>query len=453
MLTIHNEEIVVKERQRTHFDEAKIAELAESFLTNGIIHPPATRQDTASGPQILAAGERRLRAMQKIIATGRQIRHGDQVAPPGHIFYSPLGVMSEEDAYVAELHENIIREDLQWQERAEAEARLLNLRSREAAAAGRAQPTMQAIATEVLQRKTGTEAKAQGAQVTATATRVMLAKHLADPEVAKAKTEAEAVKVVRRKLEAERITALAQEHEQKHRSSCPHTLLVGDMREQLATLPDASVDVLLTDPPYGIGADTFGEQSGTGHNYQDDEQYFLDLINVLAEESFRIAKDQAHAYVFCDPRGYANLEAAFTLAGWSCWHVPLIWDKGNGMLPRPEHGPRRTYEMIMYAIKGDKRVRTVKPDVLRYGQVKKLQHGAQKPVDLYVDLLSRSAVPGNTVFDPFAGSGTIFPAANQAHCIAIGVELDPHNANICRTRMMGEEETIGGLEELENENV
>lgn len=449
MDTISYKQIQINDRQRKKIPEESLNELAESILANGIIHPPSCRRDKEDGPQLLAAGERRFQACVKIIQTGRQIRCGDFLCPPEHIPFTDLGVMSEEDAFEVELDENIKRVDLSWQERAQAEARLLELRSKQNVKKGLAPPTLQAIATEIIRRETPTADSAQGSAVTAVATRIRLADYLDDPEVAKAKTEAEAVKVVRKKQEAIRVEALAKSFDATSAVDCPHELLTGDCRIHLANLAEGSVDVLLTDPPYGIDADSFGEQSGTGHNYADSQEYFEELMAVLAEESYRVCKTQAHAYVFCDPRRFSDIQTHFELAGWKVWPIPLIWAKGNGMLPRPDHAPRRTYEAILFASKGDKPVRCVKADVINISSVRDLKHGAQKPVDLYVDLLSRSVVPGDVVLDAFAGSGTIFPAANRAKVRAIGIELSEHNANICRTRMAGEEDAIPGLEELE----
>lgn len=447
MKTLRPEDILIEKRQREKFDEQPLADLEESIRQNGLIHPPAVRQGP-NGKSVLVAGERRIRAARAILAFGESIRHGDFTAPEGEIPVLDLGRLDDLAAFEAELDENIRRESLTWQERAVAEARLMEIRSAQNAAKNLPPPSFQQIATEIVQRTDPTIAKAGPSVLTATANRIRLAAHLDDPEVAKAKTEADAIKIVRKKAEAVRVATLAEAFEAENQSSCPHTLHVGDFRKHISAIPTESVDVLLTDPPYGIGADEFGDQSGTGHNYVDSAEYFDQIIIDLSEESFRVCKEQSHAYVFCDPRMFAQIKIHFEVAGWSVWPIPLIWAKGNGMLPRPEHAPRRTYETILFASKGDRPVRCVKPDVITCAGVRDLKHGAQKPVELYVDLLSRSVVPGDTVLDCFAGSGTIFPAANRAKVKAIGIELDEHNAAVARVRMVGEEDEIPGLEEL-----
>jgi DNA modification methylase len=126
----------------------------------------------------------------------------------------------------------------------------------------------------------------------------------------------------------------------------------------------------------------------------------------------------------------------FVLVGWEPWPQPLIWNKLNGMLPRPDHGPRKTYEAILMFLKGTPRFhKTGAPDVLTIPQRESLNHGAQKPVDLYVELLARSALPGSRILDPFVGSGTVFPAATRTKCVAVGFEINTEYYNLALSRM------------------
>jgi len=161
----------------------------------------------------------------------------------------------------------------------------------------------------------------------------------------------------------------------------------------------------------------------------------LELYETLAREGFRVTKQEAHLYAFCDITRFPHLSTVFTLAGWEVWPKPLIWDKGNGMLPRPEHGPRYSYEAILFASKGGKKVRKVANDIIRVSQDSDLMHGAQKPVALYTELLERSIVPGNKILDPFAGSGPILPAADTTRCTATAIELLPENYAMCVSRI------------------
>jgi len=412
-------EITVEEnRQRKEFDLSRINELADSIQKLGLLHPPVVRK-TESGYS-LVAGERRLRAITSLSQLDEQFLCGDQTIPPGScpvLIFSELNPLAAREA---ELEENIIRVDLSWQEKAAAIAELESLRS----VGGTVTAT--ALAKEIV----GDLANAN--DVMNVRESLIVSKHLADPEVQKAKTQKEAIKLIEKKAKAAHREKLA---EQFDLSQTPHKLINKDCREALRDLPDACIDVVLTDPPYGIDAQDFGEQSGTGHAYEDSREYFDSLMEEVVPELFRVMKSDSHLYLFCDPRRYAKLETLCREAGFLVWHVPLIWAKSNGMLPQPDFGPRRTYEMILFARKGQRKVLAVKPDVLSYSNEKDLSHGAQKPVDLFSDLLSRSANPGDTVLDTFAGSGTILPAATACSCRAVCIERDSGSFALCVERV------------------
>jgi len=411
-------------RQRRTFSEAHITALAESIQTLGLLHPPVVRE-TPEGFE-LVAGERRCRAVVSLTQLDIPFTCGGADIPLGHIAVLPLGALDYVSAKQAELEENIIRVDLTWQERAEATQELRDLQVQAALAAGQKPPTVTDTAKYIAGADYGDSDRI------ALANTLVVAEHLTDPEVAKAKSEAEAMKIIKKKAAAQHRRALAERFEA---AESQHTLIHGNAAEELPRIPAESVDVILTDPPYGIGADQFGEQSSTGHDYKDSREYFESLVLPTLHEFYRIAKPDAHLYLFCDPRMFPALSFEAALAGWQVWHVPLIWNKQNGMLPQPDYGPRRTYETILFARKGDRRVTKVAPDVLTVAPDASLAHGAQKPVDLYSELLARSTSPGDTVLDAFAGSGPIFPAAERNHCTAIGIELNIDSHALCVQRI------------------
>ncbi len=149
-------------------------------------------------------------------------------------------------------------------------------------------------------------------------------------------------------------------------------------------------------------------------------------MRVFIPETFRITKPSAHLYLFCDFDRFHELRSWCSAAGWKVFRTPLIWYKrANFRAPWPEHGPQRKYETILFAIKGDRVVNKLAPDVLDHNSDSNLDHSAQKPVSLYQDLLSRSARAGDRVLDPFAGTCPIFPAAQALTCFATGIEVDP----------------------------
>lgn len=428
MRTIPLERLSIPEgRQRKLFDEKKLADLSASIVSKGLMHPPVVK-DLGDGHYELIAGERRTRAIMNLHIHEAGFSCNAEPVPAGHI---PVILLSDLGAHgfkEAELEENTIRENLTWQEAAMAIAELHKLRGDQAKEAGTTH-TFKATATEI--KNDGTPAV--GDQTTRIVEAVVIASKLDDPDIQKAKTQKEAMKILRKKAETAHRAELAKHFDQK---STVHHLHHGDALEFLRGYEANSFDCILTDPPYGVDAHAFGSQAGTGHEYKDNWEYALDCYKVLANEGFRITKATATIYAFCDIKRFSEVEMEFLLAGWDVWPVPLIWAKTNGMLPRPQLGPRRTYEAILMATKGSPQFHKVgAPDVIICPQREDMQHGAQKPVELYAELLSRSTMPGQTVLDPFAGSGTIFPAANRAKLVAYGVELSKEYFDLALSRM------------------
>lgn len=417
-----NKIYVDENRQRKTFDDNKISELAQSIESpKGLLHPIVVREKE-DGRYALVAGERRLRAIQSIQLLHNTFVCGRELIQPGFIPVTLINELSPLELEEAELEENILRVDLTLQEQAQAVARLFELRK-----AQNGNQTIKATAEEIY-GDSYTEASR-----TTVGEHLIIAKHLDDPDVAKAKTRKEALKIIEKKANQAHRAELAKTFDT---SKTSHELIFGSAFEALPKLPQGKYSCILTDPPYGVEADRFGGQAKQGHNYKDDLEYAAQCYHLVAVEGYRITKPQASAYVFCDIVNFALWKEIFTDAGWIVWYRPLIWNKKNGMLPAPDYGPRNTYEAILYAYKENtKLVKLGQPDVLTYGRESEIQHGAQKPPELYLDLLSRSTNPGDYVIDMFAGSGTIFPASNSANVYATGIELVQDNYNLALTRM------------------
>ena len=117
------------------------------------------------------------------------------------------------------------------------------------------------------------------------------------------------------------------------------------------------------------------------------------------------------------------------------FRTPLINHKVNsGRVPLPDRGPRRQYEIILYAIKGSKPTTHIYSDVLSSQADEQMSHGAQKPVGVYQNLLLRSVRPGDSVLDSFGGSGTLLPAAHSFQCVATVMEQNPEYYAFCLRR-------------------
>jgi DNA modification methylase len=445
--------IIKPDRQRTEFDPTELQNLKDSIeylpgeRNRQLMHPPVLRRE--GDALVLVAGERRLRALTEIFELGGSFMCNGQLfkADHGLIPFTDIGELSELEAEEAELDENLKRVNLSWQELAQVHARLHKLRTQQrtdlrndVAAKGSPELARAAVpAHTVADTAKEVFGRSDGGYQDTIRKETIVARHLDNPAVAKAKTLDEAFKILKKEEERKTNIALGLEVGKTFNADT-HELVQANCLDWMARQAPEQFDVILTDPPYGMGADQFGDAGGkmTGiqHHYDDSHESWKVLMFDWAAGAFRIAKPQAHAYVFCDIDRFHELKQYMASAGWDVFRTPLIVHKQNsGRVPRPQHGPRRQWEAILYAIKGDKPVTHIYPDVIPCTGDDNLGHGAQKPVELYVNLLQRSVRPGDVVLDTFAGTGTIFPAAHTFKCRAVGIEQDAGSYGICVKRL------------------
>ena len=143
------------------------------------------------------------------------------------------------------------------------------------------------------------------------------------------------------------------------------TLYQGDALGILATLPDAVMDAVLTDPPYSSGGVTMGarqadpaqkyQQSGTKRQYPPmlgdakDQRSWTMWCTLWLGECWRIAREGAPLMVFTDWRQLPALSDAVQAAGWA-WRGVIAWDKRSA---RPQIGKfRQQCEYVLFATKG-----------------------------------------------------------------------------------------------------
>lgn len=418
------------ERQRIEKDPEAEVELASSIERNGLIHPITIRRGSNNTPW-LVAGERRTNAIEQLWIMGIEVRCAGKVFPEGYLPCIDLKNLSKIDAYEIELEENIRRKDLTWQERSSATSQLYELRSLQAQKKGEATPSAAQIAEET------------GASTEHTRKQIIVSKYLDNPEVKKAKNIDEAFKVIKRQEELQRSADLGRSVGLTF-SAVDHKLLKGDCIELMKGLPSESFDVILTDPPYGIDAQDYNDSGGKtkgGHFYDDSYQHWKDLLEAFVVQAKRVAKPQAHMYIFCDVDNFCELKEMVSdellkVPEWKVFRTPFIFINPTAIrAPWPDQGPQRKWQMVLYAVKGSKHVLHLRPDVLTYPSDYNLNHHAQKPVELYKDLLTRSCNPGDSVLDPFCGTGTIFPAAHELKIKATGIELDDSAYGIAVARL------------------
>lgn len=410
-------------RQRTEVPTEHIRALAESISQNGLLHAPVV-----SNSLELIAGDCRRLAMKILINRGERITYNGESLPLEYIPVVKTDKTEEGELYRIELEENLRRKNLSQIEEAQAIARL-----HEFGKSNDPSWTNKQTAEQLVDFNQQTSVAYAETEV---ANSLLLAQFADDPEVRAAKTKVSAVRIAKRKMEQEFRALMGGEVKIISKHGVHH----GDSLSILSTLSSGMFDGILTDPPYGIAADQFGSASflGAAHQYSDSAEYAIECYNVLATQGFRVCAEDAALYSFCDIGLFPTLKEIFEEVGWQVWKTPLIWAKGTvGHSPLPEYGPKRSYEAILYARKGRKRIEKMGSDILSFSSVSsgdKL-HAAEKPEALLAELISWSFLPGSRLLDPFAGSGSLFSPAHKAGMFVTGIELDETNAAIIRDRI------------------
>jgi site-specific DNA-methyltransferase (adenine-specific) len=425
---IHLDRITIGPRQRKRIEASPLSELEESIRQRGLIHPPTYREIDGESGTIwqLIVGERRTTAMKKLHEKGVQFYHDGELVPRGQIPILTLQVtLTRADLKQVEFDENKIREPLPWQDEAEALAEIHRLRLDENPTQSRLATAQQLIDDKVVETNTSAHALAQRIQ-RATA----ITENLSNPTIAKARNETEAYNLIL-KTEEEKINASIANRRLASAGGIPDVnIRLGDCTTVLPELGAGIADLILADPPFGIGADSGGFRQRTvqHHNYEDTPEEARRIAQTIITEGFRVAKPMANLWLFTDIDMFMSLRDMCKAAGWTPFRTPVIWRKSasEGMAPWQGKGPRRTYELLIYATKGQRGLHQSPVDVLDFNRVSRSErtHGAEKPVDLLRHLIECSTLPGDFVLDPCCGSGSAMVAAKLSKRTGLGIESD-----------------------------
>lgn len=224
------------------------------------------------------------------------------------------------------------------------------------------------------------------------------------------------------------------------------TLHNGDCLRVMRDLPEGSVDLVLTDPPFSSGtrreaakgvrksmnrgtedAAWFGSDSLTTNG-------FAYLLRECALEWHRLMKPGAHLLCFIDWRMMSTLSDAIESADLRKSGL-LVWDKthfGMGSCFRNQH------ELILHFTKGvgTAPLRRDTSNVLAYKPVRDGDHPTEKPADLLTRLIETVCPPGGVVLDPFFGSGSCATATLACGRQFVGCEREPAYFDDCCERMI-----------------
>ena len=202
-----------------------------------------------------------------------------------------------------------------------------------------------------------------------------------------------------------------------------------DCIKVMKTLPKNSVDLIITDPPYGDNV-AYGMTNKVIKNNENP------LINCSALiECYRLLKKNKSMYLFTNWKHYPFLtEFILRYTKFRIRHL-IVWKKHNFGLG---WAFRHQYELILILEKGKPHYYLTNfSDVQTCSHINhnKENHPHQKPVDLIMKMIEHSSKEGDIILDPFCGSGSICVACQQTSRKWIGIELDKKYVEMARMRM------------------
>lgn len=213
------------------------------------------------------------------------------------------------------------------------------------------------------------------------------------------------------------------------------TLHAGDCREVMASMAPASVDAIITDPPYGTGsgASIYGRRrEGRINRIANDTD--LEALSGAAAHFARVLRPIGVGFVFHAPQHRRAVENLLEGAGLAV-HGVIVWDKGA---PGISYRIRYAHEdAVLFSLPGANPWAARPPIIspMRFSRISETVHPNQKPVDLLRALVEWACHEGGTVLDPFMGSGSCGVAALVAGRSYIGVEVDPQWVPVAESRL------------------
>jgi len=263
----------------------------------------------------------------------------------------------------------------------------------------------------------------------------------------------------------------------------PDRLVCGDAIDELAELPDASLDAIYIDPPFGTGA----VRHGRGHRYEDradDPDAFVSWLGPYLEHSRRALAATGSLFVHLDHRAVHYVKVALdrlfgrdrfvneivwcyavggkSRRGFGRKHDTILWyargadwafypdavrvpRRGgshmrvvlDGDVPVQEKTDRRTGRVYRYPVPAGKVPEDWWTDIetLNHSDRERVGWPSQKPERLVERILRAASAPGDRVADWFAGSGTTAAVAQRLGRRFVAVDREEAAIELCAARL------------------
>jgi len=251
-----------------------------------------------------------------------------------------------------------------------------------------------------------------------------------------------------------------------------NTIYQGDCIKVLnEKIEDKSVDLIFADPPYnlsGNGLKWRGNKTG-GDWYMVNEEWdkmtapeYVQFTKKWIGACHKVLKDNGSIYISCAYHNLAKVMAVLKKLGFKINNV-IVWQKTNAMPNMTKRVFTHSTEFVVWAVKGKKWVfnyeelKKINPERQKDGSLKQMRdvwamplvqgkerlhgkdgralHPTQKPEEMLKRIIIASSNKGNTVLDPFLGSGTTAVVAKKLGRNWIGIEKSEKYVEIAKQRI------------------
>lgn len=208
-----------------------------------------------------------------------------------------------------------------------------------------------------------------------------------------------------------------------------------DCLETMRRMPDKYVDLILTDPPYGMDYVSFWRK----HKFEKIENdVTLEWVEPFLKEAYRVLKDNTHIYLFCNDYAISDFRSILKKVGFTPKRT-LVWVKNNHTSGDLEGDYANKTEFLLYAQKGRRLLNGGRDtNVMYFDRVGDMKHPTQKPTTMMNYLIEKSTNKNELVYDPYMGSGTTARACKDLSRNYIGSEISKDYCNIAEDRLKQE---------------
>lgn len=419
--------VVSSTRGRKNF--GNINTLMDSIQEHGLIHPIVVVKAEEEDKYILVAGERRYRAMcllgwKALPCTDRE----------------SLSVL---EAKSLELEENIKRENLSWEEEIELYRQIDEIKRITYG------EKMQGASTE---KGWSTEKTAEllGISRSNLYQQIQFATFLKDNPQYKKEIENLPLSAAIKKVGMLRIAEKNKRLQEQGKIKITANLILGDCVELIKDIKSDSIDLLLTDIPYGIKAVSEaldGKRVGKQQLYKGliedsdnlSKEEVVSLLEAIVPELQRVLKPSSHFYIFHSFAVYSELLTILRRNNFLPFDAPIIWDKGRTTNPFRGYEFATCYEPILYGHVPPKNKRFLLGGKLIVDSApispNLRMHPFEKPQELLRYFIRQSTNVGDKIIDPFAGSASTLIAAKALNRSCVGFEINSKNYHVTLERL------------------